>query len=128
MTDFASVAGARLAYDVAGAGDLPMISVRADSDRSWRTAFVRSMFLPTDLARREAIVAEFPAMEPGAAAALLQAMADFDGAAVLGWRHGAGAVDRLGRSRQLLGRSRQLLGRSAPRLPGDHDRPDGRSR
>ena len=59
-------------------------AVRADVDRSWRTAFVTGLFLPADAARRDAIIAEFPAAEPGVAAAVLRAMAEFDGAAVLG--------------------------------------------
>jgi pimeloyl-ACP methyl ester carboxylesterase len=59
-------------------------AVRADGDRSWRTAFVKGMFLPTDAARRQAIIEEFPATAPGIAAAVLRAMSEFDGAAVLG--------------------------------------------
>jgi pimeloyl-ACP methyl ester carboxylesterase len=59
-------------------------AVRADQDRSWRSAFVTGMFLPADVARRQAIIAEFPAMAPGIAAAVLQAMGEFDGATVLG--------------------------------------------
>src|SRR5690242_12024303 len=58
--------------------------VRGDEDRSWRTAFVKGMFLPTDVARRQAIVAGFPAVPPGIAAAVLRAMGEFDGASVLG--------------------------------------------
>jgi pimeloyl-ACP methyl ester carboxylesterase len=41
------------------------------------------MFLPTDVARRRAIIAQFPATAPGIAAAVLRAMGEFDGAAVL---------------------------------------------
>ena len=59
-------------------------AVRADGDRSWRTAFVQGMFLPTDVARRQAIIEAFPATEPGIAADVLRAMGEFDGAAVLG--------------------------------------------
>ena len=58
--------------------------VRADHDRSWRTAFVKGMFLPTDVTRRQAIIDGFPAVAPGIAAAVLQAMGEFDGASVLG--------------------------------------------
>ena len=58
--------------------------VRGDEDRSWRTSFVKGRFLPTDVARREAIIAGFPAVAPGIAAALLRAMGEFDGASVLG--------------------------------------------
>jgi pimeloyl-ACP methyl ester carboxylesterase len=59
-------------------------AVRADAGQSWRTAFVRGMFLPTDVARKQAIIEAFPAMAPEIAAAVLLAMAEFDGAAVLG--------------------------------------------
>jgi pimeloyl-ACP methyl ester carboxylesterase len=59
-------------------------AVAADGDRSWRTAFVNGMFLPTDAARRQAIIEGFPATAPGIAAAVLRAMGEFDGAAVLG--------------------------------------------
>jgi len=59
-------------------------AVRMDDDRSWRTAFAKGMFLPTDVARRQAIIEEFPAMAPGIAADVLRAMCEFDGAAVLG--------------------------------------------
>jgi pimeloyl-ACP methyl ester carboxylesterase len=59
-------------------------AVRADGGRSWRTAFVKGMFLPTDVARRQAIIDAFPATPPGIAADVLRAMCEFDGAAVLG--------------------------------------------
>jgi pimeloyl-ACP methyl ester carboxylesterase len=58
--------------------------VRGDEDRSWRTAFVTGMFLPTDVARRQAIIAGFPATAPGIAASVLRAMGEFDGANALG--------------------------------------------
>jgi pimeloyl-ACP methyl ester carboxylesterase len=59
-------------------------AVRADVDRSWRTAFAAGMFLPTDAVRRRAIIEAFPATAPGIAADLLRALGEFDGAAVLG--------------------------------------------
>ena len=59
-------------------------AVRGDDDGSWRTAFARGMFLPTDVARRPEIIAGFPAVAPGIAAAVLRAMGEFDGASVLG--------------------------------------------
>jgi pimeloyl-ACP methyl ester carboxylesterase len=59
-------------------------AVRADHDQSWRTTFVNGMFLPTDVARRHAIIDRFPAVAPGIAAATLRAMGEFDGATVLG--------------------------------------------
>lgn len=59
-------------------------AVAADDDGSWRTAFVNGMFLPTDAARRQAIIEAFPATAPGIAAGLLRAMGEFDGAAALG--------------------------------------------
>jgi pimeloyl-ACP methyl ester carboxylesterase len=58
--------------------------VRGDEDGSWRTAFVKGMFLPTDVARRQAIIAGSLAVAPGIAADLLRAMSEFDGASVLG--------------------------------------------
>jgi pimeloyl-ACP methyl ester carboxylesterase len=57
--------------------------VAADEDRSWRTAFVKQMFLPTDAVRREAIIEAFPATAPRIAAAVLQAMGEFDGTSAL---------------------------------------------
>ena len=59
-------------------------AVAADGDRSWRTAFVKAMFLPTDAVRRQAIIEAVPATAPGIAADVLRAMGEFDGAAVLG--------------------------------------------
>lgn len=59
-------------------------AVSADDDRSWRTAFVSGLFLPTDVARRAAIIQEMPAVAPGTAAALIRAMGEFDGASALG--------------------------------------------
>ena len=58
--------------------------VRGDENRSWRTAFVKGMFLPTDAACRPAIIAGSSAVAPGIAADLLRAMGGFDGASVLG--------------------------------------------
>jgi pimeloyl-ACP methyl ester carboxylesterase len=57
--------------------------VRGDEDRSWRTSFVKGMFLPTDVARRQAIITGSRAVAPGIAADLLRAMGEFDGAGVL---------------------------------------------
>jgi pimeloyl-ACP methyl ester carboxylesterase len=54
-------------------------AVRADADRSWRTSFASGFFLPTDTVRRDEIIAGFPAADPGIAAAVLLAMAEFDG-------------------------------------------------
>ena len=59
-------------------------AVRGDEDRSWRTAFASGMFLPTDVARRQAIIEAFPTTAPGIAAAILRAMGEFDGTAMLG--------------------------------------------
>jgi pimeloyl-ACP methyl ester carboxylesterase len=58
--------------------------VRGDEDRSWRTSFVKGMFLPTDVARRQAIIAGSRAVAPGIAAELLRVMGELDGASVLG--------------------------------------------
>ena len=59
-------------------------AIGADDDRSWRTALVRGMFLPTDVARRAAIIPDMPAVSPGIAAARIRAMGEFDGASALG--------------------------------------------
>jgi pimeloyl-ACP methyl ester carboxylesterase len=58
--------------------------VGADHGRSWRTTFVNGMFLPTDVASRQAIIDRLPATAPGIAAAVLRAMGEFDGAGALG--------------------------------------------
>jgi pimeloyl-ACP methyl ester carboxylesterase len=58
--------------------------VSADSDGSWRTDFVRGMFLPGDQARRADILREMPATPAAIAAAVMRAMGEFDGAAALG--------------------------------------------
>jgi pimeloyl-ACP methyl ester carboxylesterase len=58
--------------------------VSADDDRSWRTAFVSGLFLPTDVARRAAIIQEMPEVSPRIAATLIRAMGEFDGASALG--------------------------------------------
>jgi pimeloyl-ACP methyl ester carboxylesterase len=58
--------------------------VNADDDRSWRTAFVNGLFLPTDVARRAAIIQQMPEVPPGIAAVVIRAMGEFDGASALG--------------------------------------------
>lgn len=58
-------------------------AVSADDDGSWRAAFVEGMFLPTDVARRAAIVADMRGVSPRMAAELIRVMADFDGASAL---------------------------------------------
>jgi pimeloyl-ACP methyl ester carboxylesterase len=58
-------------------------AVRADADGSWRTSFARGLFLPTDTARRDEIIAAFPAGDPQIAAAILLAMGEFDGVSAL---------------------------------------------
>jgi pimeloyl-ACP methyl ester carboxylesterase len=58
-------------------------AVRSDDDRSWRTAFINGMFLPTDAIRREAIVNQMLDVSPGIAGALMEAMGEFDGASAL---------------------------------------------
>ncbi len=59
-------------------------AVEADLDRSWRTAFVTGLFLPTDTARRDEIISEMPQQPPAIAAALFRAIAGFDGRCALG--------------------------------------------
>ena len=57
-------------------------SGRRCADRSWRSAFVKGMFRPTDVTRRAAIIKD-PGIAPGIAAAVLRAAGEFDGAATL---------------------------------------------
>jgi pimeloyl-ACP methyl ester carboxylesterase len=57
--------------------------VRADVDGSWRAEFATTMFLPTDTACRDRIMAGFRRITPPVAAAVMQAMGEFDGAAAL---------------------------------------------
>ncbi len=58
-------------------------AVCGDDDLSWRTAFIEGMFLPTDVARRRAIINDMLSVAPGIAAALVRAMGEFDGASAL---------------------------------------------
>ncbi len=58
-------------------------AVRADDDGSWRTAFVKSMFLPTDVAARAAIMQDVRGVQPRVAAELMRVMGEFDGASAL---------------------------------------------
>jgi pimeloyl-ACP methyl ester carboxylesterase len=58
-------------------------AVAADGDGAWRKRFVEGMFLPTDVARRAAIIGQMPATPAGIAAAVLRAMGEFDGASAL---------------------------------------------
>jgi pimeloyl-ACP methyl ester carboxylesterase len=55
-------------------------AVAADEDGSWRTNFVEGMFLPTDTARREAIIEQMPTGPPGIAAEIMRSMGEFDAA------------------------------------------------
>ncbi len=59
-------------------------TISADDDGSWRAAFVGGMFLPTDVARRTAIIAEMRSVSPRMAAELIRVMGEFDGASALG--------------------------------------------
>lgn len=59
-------------------------AVEADADRSFRTAFVEGMFLPSDTARRAEIIAGMTGRPPRIAAAAVRAIARFDGGAALG--------------------------------------------
>ena len=58
-------------------------AVAADEDGSWRRNFAGSMFLPTDVARRAAIIEQMGAGPPAIAAEVMRVMGEFDGA-VLG--------------------------------------------
>src|SRR4029079_4307389 len=55
----------------------------ADHDRSWRNGFVTGMFMATDSVRRAEIIEVMSSGRTDIAAALLLAMADFDGATAL---------------------------------------------
>lgn len=59
-------------------------AAEADIDRSWRTQYVASMFLPTDAIRRDETIRGMPQQPPAIAGALLRAIAQFDGASALG--------------------------------------------
>ncbi len=55
-------------------------AVEADDNGSWRRKFVEGMFLPTDVARRAAIIGQMTATPPGIAAEVMQVMGEFDAA------------------------------------------------
>jgi pimeloyl-ACP methyl ester carboxylesterase len=57
-------------------------AVAADDDGSWRRNFVQGMFLPTDTARRAAILEQMSAGPPGIAAEIMRVMGKFDDAAL----------------------------------------------
>lgn len=58
-------------------------AVAADHDGAWRRSFVASMFLPSDRARRAAIMTGISQAPPDIAAAVMRAMAEFDAGAAL---------------------------------------------
>jgi pimeloyl-ACP methyl ester carboxylesterase len=58
-------------------------TVAADGDGAWRREFVAGMFLPTDTARRAAIMSGMAEVPREIAAAAMRAMGEFDGAAAL---------------------------------------------
>jgi pimeloyl-ACP methyl ester carboxylesterase len=58
-------------------------AITADHDGSWRTAFATDLFLLTDTARREEIIAGIAAVPPAIAAASYLAMPRFDCATAL---------------------------------------------
>lgn len=57
--------------------------VAADTDGSWRRAFVTGLFLPTDTVRREETIARAARQPARIGAAICRAMAEFDGDAAL---------------------------------------------
>jgi pimeloyl-ACP methyl ester carboxylesterase len=59
-------------------------NVETDDDGAYRTTFVGQMFLPTDTARREEIVAGMRAMPCAPAAAAMRGIVEFDSVAALG--------------------------------------------
>jgi pimeloyl-ACP methyl ester carboxylesterase len=58
-------------------------AVAADDNGSWRTTFVEGMFLPTDAARRSAIIEQMPRTPPAISAEVMRVMGEFDGAGAL---------------------------------------------
>lgn len=58
-------------------------SVAADEDGSWRRRFASRLFAPHDHVRREEIIETMASLPTAVAAAGVQAMADYDGAAAL---------------------------------------------
>jgi len=58
-------------------------AVAADDNGSWRTMFVEGMFLPTDAARRAAIIEQMTRTPPAISAEVLRVMGEFDGAGAL---------------------------------------------
>jgi len=153
MTEFASVPGARLAYDVAGAGDPPMIFVHG-----W--CCDRSYFAPQarHFSASHAVVTvdlrghgESGGPQPGPGAYDIAVLADdvLAVAAAAAFRqpvlvgHSLGALiglscaARPGALRALImidpapitnEQAKTFLREPAPRLPTDHDRPDCRRR
>jgi pimeloyl-ACP methyl ester carboxylesterase len=80
MIDPAPIVNANIKAYLGQAAD----AVEADDDGSWRAGFVSGMFLPTDTARRDEIISGMTTQPPAIAAALVRAMARFDGASALG--------------------------------------------
>jgi pimeloyl-ACP methyl ester carboxylesterase len=58
-------------------------AVAADDNGSWRTTFVEGMFLPTDAARRAAIIEQMTRTSPAISAEVMRVMGEFDGAGAL---------------------------------------------
>jgi pimeloyl-ACP methyl ester carboxylesterase len=58
-------------------------SAERDEDASWRKGFVGGMFLPSDEARRDEIIAGMTALPPAIAGAALRGIAEFDGTTAL---------------------------------------------
>jgi pimeloyl-ACP methyl ester carboxylesterase len=58
-------------------------AVAADDNGSWRTMFVEGMFLPTDAARRAAIIEQMTRTPPAISAEVMRVMGEFDGAGAL---------------------------------------------
>jgi pimeloyl-ACP methyl ester carboxylesterase len=58
-------------------------AVAADDNGSWRTTFVEGMFLPTDAARRAAIIEQMTRTPPAISAEVMRVMGEFDGVGAL---------------------------------------------
>ncbi|MEV4754987.1 alpha/beta hydrolase [Micromonospora sp. NPDC049559] len=57
--------------------------VAVDADASWRTAFAERLFLATDTAARDEVLAGMGRVPPAVAAAAMRGMAEFDGGSAL---------------------------------------------
>ena len=77
MVDPAPILNAPIKAFIGQAAD----AIEDDVDGSWREAFVKGMFLPTDTVRRDEIIRGMTTLPPAVAAAAIRSIDRFDGAA-----------------------------------------------